>query len=56
MKNKIELNITLDRKKLEILDTLFLNKSKYIQKLIVDDLKNSSDIVIKKIIEEKYGS
>ena len=51
MKTKIRISLTVDRKLNDILDEEFINKSKYIEWLIYQDLmKHSKNEKIKKII------
>ena len=54
MKMKTEIYVSISRKILKRLDESFIHKSKYVQSLLLKDLRVNGDEEIKKIIEEKY--
>ena len=51
---KTEIYVSISRKILKRLDESFIHKSKYVQSLLLKDLRVNGDEEIKKIIEEKY--
>lgn len=54
MKMKTEIYVSISRKILKRLDESFIHKSKYVQSLLLKDLRVNGDEEIKKIIEERY--